>query len=189
MRPSSKAIAPLLYVLLTLLVLWLPSQAAAQNIKLIRDEEIENTIRAYATPLFQAAGLSPAGIRIFLVEDKSLNAFVAGGQNLFMNTGLLMAAKDPLEVIGVIAHETGHISGGHIASRGDALQQAQTSVLATYALGLAAAVASGRPDLGFAVLSAGQDVALKGLLRYTRGQESGADQAAMTFLKATVWSP
>ena len=176
-------------VLLLFTGLWLSARAEAQGISLIRDAEVEHTIDVYATPLFQAAGLSPAGIRIFLVDSKTLNAFVAGGQNLFLHTGLLMAAKEPGEVIGVIAHETGHIAGGHVAGRTDQLQKSQTGVLASYVLGLGAALATGEPALGAAVIAGGQDVALKGLLRFTRSQEGAADQSAVSYLKATEQSP
>ncbi len=172
-----------------LLVVLLPTRTEAQRISLIRDAEIENTIRAYATPLFQAAGLSPHAIDLYLVKDNNLNAFVSGGQNIFINTGLLIRAKDPLEVIGVLAHETGHIAGGHIAGRGDALRQGQRTFLLSTLLGIAAGVASGQPGLGLAVLSGGQDIALKGLLRYSRAQESAADQAALSYLEATGHSP
>ena len=88
-------------------------EAAAAN--LIRDAEIENTIRAYATPLFEAAGLTAQDVRIYIINDDQLNAFVSGGMNLFINTGLLMKTKNSGELIGVIAHETGHIAGGHLA--------------------------------------------------------------------------
>jgi len=167
----------------------LPGRATAQGINLIRDAEVEHTLRVYTTPIFQAAGLSPTAIRIFIVDNKTLNAFVSGGQNLFIHTGLLMAAKDPEEVIGVIAHETGHIAGGHLATRTDQLAKTQTSVLASYALGLGAALATGQPALGAAVVAGGQDIALKGLLRYTRSQESAADQSAVSYLNATHQSP
>ena len=80
-----------------------------------RDAEIESTIRGYADPLFRAAGLDPAGIRVLLVNDDSINAFVAGGMRLFINTGLLMRADTPNQVKGVIAHETGHIAHGDIS--------------------------------------------------------------------------
>ena len=84
---------------------------------MIRDVEIENIIRTYATPVFEAAGLNAQSIKTYLVNDDQLNAFVAGGQNLFINTGLLIRAETPGQVIGVIAHETGHIAGGHLARR------------------------------------------------------------------------
>jgi len=182
---------PVSFVVAVLLVLALlaPNRTEAQRLDFIRDAEIENSIRAYSTPLFQAAGLSPSAIEIYLVKDKSLNAFVSGGQNIFIHTGLLLAAEDPLEVIGVIAHETGHISGGHLAGRTDALEAAQTQALIATILGLGAAVATGQGELATAGASTGQDFALKGLFRYTRSQESSADQAAVTYLTATHQSP
>jgi len=165
------------------------TSALAQERRMIRDAEIENIIRDYATPLFQAAGLNPRAVNVYLIEDDSLNAFVAGGQNLFIHTGLLMASEDPLQVIGVIAHETGHISGGHIASRIGELKSASAQVLATYVLGLGAAIATGQPALATAIISGGQDIALKGLLSYSRNQEQAADQAAIRYLNATQQSP
>ncbi len=181
--------APLSAALLVVLALLWPAPSEAERITLIRDAEIESTIQAYATPLFQAAGLSPTGIRLILVDDKSLNAFVAGGLNIYINTGLLMSADDPLEVIGVIAHETGHLSGAHVAARGDALDKSQAQVIASYVLGLGAALATGNAGVGGLIISGGQDIALKGLLRYTRSQETSADQAALTYLEATGQSP
>lgn len=86
----------------------------AQGRTPIRDTEIEATIRAFATPLFSAAGLNPNAVRIYIIKDATLNAFVAGGQNLFLNSGLLMRTESPGQLIGVIAHETGHIAGGHL---------------------------------------------------------------------------
>lgn len=187
--PLRKPLVPLFCVLLLLLGPLLPQRAAAGQLQLIRDAEIENTIRIYATPLFQAAGLSPRGIRLYLVNDRALNAFVAGGLNMFINTGLLIETEEPGEVIGVIAHETGHISGGHLATRGTALEQTRAALIATYLLGLGAALATGEPGLGAAVVSGGQDIALRGLLQYTRSQESAADQAAVNLLRATKQSP
>ncbi len=180
---------PLFCIFILLLGALLPQRATANQLQLIRDAEIENTIRIYATPLFQAAGLSPQGIRLYLVKDRTLNAFVAGGLNLFINTGLLIETKEPGEVIGVIAHETGHISGGHLATRGTALEQTQAAMIATYLLGLGAALATGEAGVGAAVISGGSDVALRGLLQYTRTQENSADQAAVTLLQATEQSP
>ncbi len=188
-RPLRKPPIPLFCVILLLLGPLLPQRAAADQLQLIRDAEIENTIRTYATPLFQAAGLSPQGIRLYLVNDRALNAFVAGGLNLFINTGLLIETEDPGEVIGVIAHETGHIAGGHLARSGAALEQTYATLIATYLLSLGAALATGEGGLGAAVLSGGQDIALRGLLQYTRTQENSADQAAVSLLRATRQSP
>lgn len=152
---------------------------------LIRDAEIENTIRAYATPIFSAAGLEPSAVSIHLVADDSLNAFVAGGQRLFMNTGTLMAAEEPGEVIGVIAHEAGHIAGGHLARIQEELQNAQIKSILAMVLGAMAGVATGEGGVAGAVISAGQGDAMGGLLNYSRTQESAADAAGMKYLDAT----
>jgi predicted Zn-dependent protease len=166
-----------------------PVQARAQGQKIIRDAEIESIIRGYATPLFQAAGVTPQSIDVYLIEDRSLNAFVTGGLRMFIHTGLLIRAENPLQVIGVIAHETGHITGGHIVRRVGEIRSAQKTALFSYILGLGAAIATGRPEAAAAVISGGQDVALKGLLAYTRGEEQAADQAAVRLLKSTGQSP
>jgi predicted Zn-dependent protease len=152
---------------------------------LIRDAEIENTIRTYATPLFAAAGLRASDISIFILNDPQLNAFVAGGQNLFVNTGFLIRTRSAAEVIGVIAHETGHISGGHLARFSNQINTASNTALVTTLLGALTALASGRADAGAAVITAGQGFAVGNLLNYSRTQESAADQAALSFLDRT----
>jgi len=186
---SAGLLASLLVAAVALLLPPLPASARSKAPTFIRDAEIENTIRDYATPLFQAAGLNPRAIDVYLIQDKSLNAFVTGGMNMFIHTGLLMEADDPLQVIGVIAHETGHIAAGHHIGRGEAVESAGLRGLAAYLLGIGAAIASGQPALGAAIISGGQDIALKGLLAYSRGQEQAADQTAITLLKATRQSP
>ncbi len=176
-------------VLFLVLIPGNPGLAQSKPLRLIRDAEVESIIRAYATPLFQAAGLSAQAIDVYLVNDSGLNAFVLPGLDMFINTGLLIRAESPLQVIGVIAHETGHLAGGHTATRGLSLRRARQGVFVSYVLGLAAAIASGRPEIGQAVIAGGQDIALKGLLSYTRGQESAADQAAVRLLNGTGQSP
>ncbi len=160
----------------------LPSTVFAQGRSFIRDTEIEETLRMYATPIFRAAGLDPNGVSIYIVSDNSLNAFVAGGQKLFINTGLLLKAETPEQVIGVIAHETGHISGGHLSRVHDQLRNASAiSILSTIA-GVAAGVAAGRSDVGTAAILGGQNVATRNFLAYSRTQESSADQAGVKYL-------
>jgi predicted Zn-dependent protease len=114
---------------LLLFGLAMPRPAFAQDgggdqISFIRDAEIESSIRQWVTPIFRAAGLDPDAIRIYLVNDPRLNAFVAGGQNLFLNTGLLVRSQSPNQVIGVVAHETGHMAGGHLARAQEAMKNA-----------------------------------------------------------------
>lgn len=162
--------------------------ARAQGISLIRDAEIEDTIRTMATPLLQVAGLNPASVSIHLVNDKTLNAFVADGQRLFINTGLLMRAENALQVIGVIAHETGHMAGGHLSRIGKAQEQGTATALIATILGAAAGIATGRGDVAGAVISGGVGAAGRGFLSFTRSQENSADQAALKFLDATKQS-
>jgi predicted Zn-dependent protease len=172
--------------LLTLfLAVWVglaPATAQAQ-ISFIRDAEIEHTIRTFATPIFQVAGVSPQSVDIRLVNDQRINAFVAGGQNLFIHTGLLIEAEDAGELIGVIAHETGHIAGGHIARGVEAMQQAQRTAILTTLLGIAAALASGQGEIGAAAVTGGTHLAGRSFLGYTRSMENAADQAAITYLE------
>jgi predicted Zn-dependent protease len=161
-----------------------PTFAQSKAPRLIRDAEIENTIRAYATPLFQAAGLSASDVHIYLINDSSLNAFVAGGLNLFLHTGLLMRSKNANQVIGVIAHETGHISGGHLARFQGQMKNA--SIIAILAMIAGAGVAAaGGGDLGAAIMTGGPALATGKILGYSRAQEAAADQAGLSFLDAT----
>jgi len=173
-------------LLLALAVFLVPIAARnAAGAKLIRDTEIENTIRAFGSPLFEAAGLRSADVRIFLIDDDSLNAFVAGGQNLFLHTGLLLGAKNPNELIGVIAHETGHIAGGHLARIAGRIRGAGSTALVATILGALAAVATGSGQAGAAIVLGGQGIAVGSVLAFSRAQESAADQAALTLLDET----
>ena len=162
-------------------------EARAQKISLIRDAEIESTIREFSTPVFLAAKLDPSIVKIHLVRDNSLNAFVAGGQRLFINTGLLTQAKSTEQIIGVIAHETGHISGGHLARFNDALEGSTAATILSIILG-GAAIGAGRGDIGGIIIAGGQGLVMSNFLRYTRAQESAADQAALKFLDKTETS-
>lgn len=161
------------------------SAGSASAFSLVRDVETERTIRAYATPIFEAADLAPKNVKIYLVDDKELNAFVMGGQNIFIHTGLLMTAKSYTQVAGVIAHETGHIVGGHLARLRDAQQNANILGILTTAIGIGAGLVSGRGDVAAAGAQAGSSVATSDLLSFSRAQESAADQAALRLLEAT----
>ncbi|MGB0671125.1 MAG: M48 family metalloprotease [Rhodospirillales bacterium] len=161
---------------------------AQKGISLIRDAEIEATLRAFSNPLFQAAGLSPQAIDIYIVKDKSLNAFVAGGQNLFIHTGLIMRSDNPAQLQGVIAHETGHIAGGHLSRTQDAVTGASATALLGALLG-GAAILGGKPDVGAAVIAGGQQAGLRSFLQYSRIQEGAADQAGIKYLESTGHSP
>lgn len=160
-------------------VLWLPSPAHA--LALIRDTEVENALRDYARPVFLGAGIPPDSVQFFIVNDDAINAFVAGGMNIFVNTGLIIASDTPEMLVGVLAHETGHIAGGHLVRGTQAMERAQIEALATYVLaGLASVAGSGQ--VGTAVLSAGSHLAEQKLLAFSRSQEQSADQAALGYL-------
>ena len=116
--------------------------SAQQNIPVVRDAEIEALVRDYARPIFNAAGLSKSGINIVLVNDQSFNAFVAG-RRMFINTGALLKSETPNEIIGVIAHEAGHIAGGHQERLREQLARAQTMAIVATVLGIGATVAGG----------------------------------------------
>ncbi|MDA1309135.1 MAG: M48 family metalloprotease [Proteobacteria bacterium] len=181
-------LAKLLVVILSIIaagVLAPLRESMAEGRTPIRDTEIEATIRAFAAPLFTVAGLTPEAVRIYIIKDETLNAFVAGGQNLFLNSGLLMETENPAELIGVIAHETGHISGGHLARTTGAIRNASNAALLGLILGAATTLATGRPDVGIAVYQGTTGAGQAALLQYSRAQESSADHAAVRFLDAT----
>ncbi len=150
--------------------------AAAETF--IRDTEIEADIRTMVTPIWKAAGLEPSALHVYLIEDKQLNSFVAGGQNEFINTGLIMRAETPNQLLGVLAHETGHIAGGHLTRAQQAMRNASIEGIIAMALGAAAAVAG---KSGGALLGA-EGVAQRAFAQYSVTQEASADQAALTFL-------
>ncbi len=166
----------------------LSSQTTARGISLIRDTEIEKTIRVFSSPIFEAAGLKASDIQIHIVNDPSLNAFVAGGQRLFINAGLLMRAEHAGQVIGVIAHETGHISGGHLLRLQESLRNSTAKSILTLVLGGLAAVASGKPEAAGAVIAGGASIQQRSILSYTRSMEQAADQAAASFLDEAGYS-
>ena len=176
--------------LFLLLFLFIAMNAQANaGVGLIRDSEIESTLRDFATPIFNTAGLHPDNIRIFIVNDPAINAFVAGGQNIFFNTGLLLKSKRADEVMGVMAHEVGHISGGHLARTQDQLSKLNAPQILTYVLGTTTALLLGNPEVGFAILTGGSQIAMQNILQYTRTQERSADAAAVTFLNRLQMSP
>ena len=167
---------------------------AAQGIPLIRDTEIEILLKDYARPLFKAAGLGSQNIAMRIVRHDSFNAFVADGRNVFINSGALALAKTPNEVIGVIAHETGHITGGHLAQLRARIARDQTKAMLVAVLGIGAMIAGATSNnqstrelggLGQGVMLGGTDVIMRGLLAERRSQEAAADQAGLQLLMTT----
>ena len=168
-----------------------PAAEAQQHPNIIRDTEIELLLRDYARPILAAAGFKTRDVDIVLVDDPVFNAFVASGHRMVINTGTLLQAKTPNEVIGVIAHETGHLAGGHLEKLHNEVARAKAigAVIGVLGMaGMAAGAASGSVTgarMGSAVSTMGSGVGLHTLLSYRREQEYIADRAALTFLKAT----
>ncbi len=152
------------------------------SVSIIRDTEIEEILHQEADPIFAAAGLDPKSVKIHIIGDKELNAFSAGGQQLFLNSGLILETKSPNQLIGVIAHETGHIAGGHIARSGAAGHAALGPMILSIGLGILAA-AAGAPDAAAGLVFSSGYFAEISLLGYSREQEARADQAAVTYLE------
>ncbi len=185
--PPSPALsfARRLFAGLMILCLLAPHPASAQeNDGLIRDAEIEHDIRGWVTPIFQAAGLDPDFVQIYLIGDPQINSFVAGGQRIFIYTGLLTRSTSPNQVIGVIAHETGHIAGGHLLRMQEALRAATIEAIAGFLLGGLATAGGADNGLGAGMI-AGESMAQRSIFAYSINQEARADHAALTFLDKT----
>jgi predicted Zn-dependent protease len=163
----------------------LAGRAQAQDISILRDAEIENIIRTYSAPIFAAAGLDAAAVHVYVVNDPTLNSFVAGGQNLFMNSGTILRSETPNQLVGIIAHETGHIAGGHLARTDEALRHATIQNIISLVVGAAAAAASGNGGAGAAAILGGSSLAQRSFLQFSITQEASADQAALSFLDRT----
>jgi len=151
---------------------------------LLRDAETENNIKTMAAPIWRAAGLEPNDVGIYLVQDNQLNSFVAGGQAIFINSGLVLRAENPNQLIGVIAHETGHIAGGHVLRAKEAMRNASIeSIIAMVAAAGASVLGrSGAPLLGAA------GVGERSFLQFSIAQEATADHAALNFLDRSCQS-
>ena len=158
--------------------------ATAQEISLLRDTETERLLKSWEDPIAKADGLDPAAVKIYLVDDGEVNSFVAEGQNIFVFTGMIMYAKTPNEMIGVMAHETGHIKGGHLSRDTQAMSKASIPMILSMIAGIAA-MAAGAGEAGMAVLMAGQQIAQSEFNSFSRVQEATADQIALKSLTAT----
>ena len=161
---------------------------------IVRDAEIEQLLREYTQPILHTAGLAKQNVQVIIINDRSFNAFVADGRRIFVNGGALMESETPNQIIGVLAHETGHIAGGHLARMREAIASATTQSVIAMLLGAGALVAAGRSgaDLGQAGAAAiaGPTMAIQNtMIGYMRAQEEQADRAALKFLTATGQSP
>jgi predicted Zn-dependent protease len=170
-----------------------PTAAFAQEEKLgiLRDTESEQLLRDYTRPILRVANLEKQNIQVTIINQPVFNAFVADGHRIFVNHGALLQSETPNQIIGVLAHETGHLAGGHLARLREQLAQAQTQMIIAMVLGAGALLAgargggSGMADAGAAAISAPQTVILRNMLSYQRQQEESADRAGVKFLTAT----
>jgi predicted Zn-dependent protease len=172
-----------------------PAQAQEEKgLPVIRDAEIEQLLRDYTRPILRVAGLGQRNIHVVIINDRSFNAFVIDAKRIFINTGALMDSETPNQIIGVLAHETGHIAGGHLSKLRAELANAETAMIITMllAMGAIAATAVSHGNVGgnpAAAIAGPQSVILRSLLAYQRQQEEQADRAGVNFLTLSGQSP
>ncbi len=166
----------------------LPVRAADAPV-IIRDTEIEDTFKEWMDPLLQAAGLDKDGVNLIIVQSPQINAFVAGGANVFIYTGLIDRTENPGEIIGVLAHEIGHIAGGHLVATRTAMERASYESILGMVLGVGVAMATGESGAASTIAAGSSSMALRGYLVHSRVQESSADQAALRFFETAQLSP
>jgi predicted Zn-dependent protease len=173
-----------------------PTMAAAQENRgppVLRDAESEQLLRDYSRPVLRAAGLEKQNIQMVIINQSVFNAFVADGRRIFVNYGAIMQSETPNQIIGVLAHETGHLAGGHLAKLREQLASAQTQMIIAMLLGAGAIVAGARggnsngglANAGAAAMSAPAEMIRRSLLSYQRQHEESADRAGVKFLTAT----
>ena len=158
--------------------------AAAQQIQLLQDTETERVLRSYEDPIYKAAGLDPAVLHMYIVNDSTINAFAAEGQNIFVNSGLFIQLRTPNELIGVLAHETGHIAGGHLERGTEQERKAMVPMLLSMMAGIAAGIA-GSPQAAQAIMMSAPTLARAQFNSFSRAQEATADQMGQKFLRLT----
>jgi predicted Zn-dependent protease len=189
-RLSSRLLAGITAVALVAAHAPAPAQQRGSGPPIIRDAEIEQLLREYVQPILQTAGLAKQNIQVVIINDRGFNAFVADGRRIFINAGALMEAETPNEVIGVLAHETGHIAGGHLVRLREQLAAANTQSVIALLLGIGALVAASRSrdssmsNAGAAAITGPQAAIQNSLLSYVRTQEDAADRAGVRFLSA-----
>ena len=164
-------------------VLCLSACGTAHAAGVIRDEEIEQDLKTFMRPIFREAGVSPSSVRFIILENPELNAFVAGGQNIFLHTGLILETTSVDELIGVCAHETGHIAHGDLIRARTAAENISVESLVAEVLGIAVAIGAHSGDAAAAVTSATGSIGMRAFLTHSREQETAADQAGISFLQ------
>jgi len=191
-KPASRGIA--LATAAAVALAGVPARAqtgSSAGIPMIRDAEIEQLLRDYTQPILRVAGLAQQNVQVVIIQEKSFNAFVMDAHRIFVFAGALMQSTTPNQMIGVFAHETGHIVGGHLSKMRQELAKAQTAMIIGMLLGVGALVAgahssnSGAANIGLAGLMAPQSLVEHQLLSYQRAQEESADRAGVRFLTMT----
>jgi len=169
-----------------LLLLFIAYQAKAVNI--IRDEEIEQVLFRISSPIFRAAKLPAEQVKIFIITDPEINAFTNGGNNIFIHTGLIQACEKSSMLAAVIAHETGHIAGGHVLQMDRMMDKSYKQLIFPMITALAA-MAAGNPDVGSAVMIGGTEAIYKSIKSYSRVNEERADRSALQYLQKSEVNP
>src|SRR5882757_8533329 len=169
-----------------------PALAQQSGPPVLRDTETEQLLRDYTRPILRAAGMEKQNIQMVIINESAFNAFVADGRRIFVNYGAMMQSETPNQIIGVLAHETGHLAGGHLSKLRERLAQAQTQMIIAMLLGAGAIVAGARSGnsnglthAGAAAMSAPAEVIQRNLLSYGRQQEENAHRAGVKFLTPT----
>jgi predicted Zn-dependent protease len=181
--PLSRFVRMLMLALVLGLASARPAAAADEGPSILRDAETEALFRDVAAPLVEAANLDNKSVKVVLIRDDEINAFVAGSQNVYVNSGLMTSSDNVNQLQAVIAHELGHVAGGHAIRMGEGVREATGISLATIVLG-AIAIAAGAPEAGMGLLAMGQRAALGQFLAFTRAQETSADLAGVKYLSA-----
>ncbi len=192
MKPASCAVAVATAAAVALASFPVRAQTGANaGIPMIRDAEIEQLLRDYTAPIFKVAGLTTQNVQVVIINDPEFNAFVMDAHRIFVNTGALMQSTTPNQLIGVFAHECGHIVGGHLSKMRQELANVQTAMIVGMLLGAGALVAGARSNnvdmgnVGGALINAPQALGMSTLLAYQRAQEESADHAGVRFLTMT----
>src|SRR3954467_8851055 len=200
LRKTATALTSLVAAAAIALTPFSAAHAQAKGPPVLRDTETEQLLREYTRPILRAAGLEKQNIQMVIVNEGSFNAFVADGRRIFVNYGAILQSETPNQIIGVLAHETGHLAGGHLSKLREQLANAQTQMIIAMLLGAGAmAVGStrgsgsagnnGLANAGAAALAGPQEMIRRTLLSYQRQQEENADRAGVKFLTATQQSP
>jgi len=179
--PVSRLARLLMLALMLFSVSWQPAAAQDASLSVLRDSETEQLFKDASRPLIQAADLDPNNVDIVLLNNSEINAFVATGQAVYIHSGLILAADDVGQLQGVIAHELGHVAGGHSIRLQQGANAATGLTIATMVLGVLA-MAAGAGEAAMGIIAAGQQAAMNQFLAFSRTQESSADQAGAKYL-------